>query len=93
MQSVHKIHNLKILNDFADAVAAGDKPFEIRENDRGYQKGDYIAFNAIDKSGTPIYHCINDKLYIITFVLNGWGIKNGYVVLGIKESEGSHDGE
>ena len=63
------------------------------ENERGYQKGDYIKFQAIDKSGTPNPHCINDKLYLITFVMNGWGIKTGYVVLGIKESDGSNDGE
>ena len=88
-----RVHNLKILNDFADAVVMGDKTFEIRENDRGYQKGDYIKFQAIDKGGTPNQHYINEKLYLITFVMNGWGIKNGYVVLGIKESEGRHDGE
>ena len=70
-----RVHNLKILNDFADAVVMGEKPFEIRKNDRGYQKGDYIKFQAIDESGTPNQHCI----------------KNGYVVLGIKESEGIHD--
>lgn len=80
-----RIHNLKILNDFADAVAIGDKTFEIRENDRGYQKGDYIKFQAIDKTGLENQHVINGKLYLITFVMNGWGIKNGYVVLGIKE--------
>lgn len=88
-----RVHNLKILNDFADAVVMGEKPFEIRENDRGYQKGDYIKFRAIDNNGTPNPHCINDKLYLITFVMNGWGIKTGYVVLGIKESDGSNDGE
>lgn len=88
-----RVHNLKILNDFADAVLMGDKAFEIRLNDRGYQKGDYIKFQAIDKNGIQNRHCINDKLYQTTFVMNGWGIKNGYVVLGIKESEGSHDGK
>ena len=88
-----RVHNLKILNDFAEAVLMGDKTFEIRKNDRGYQKGDYIKFQAIDEKGTPNRHFINDKLYLITFVMNGWGIKNGYVVLGIKEREGSHDRE
>lgn len=88
-----RVHNLKILNDFAEAVLMGDKTFEIRKNDRGYQKGDYIKFQAIDENGTPNRHFINDKLYLITFVMNGWGIKNGYVVLGIKEREGSHDRE
>ena len=82
-----RIHNLKILNDFADAVVIGDKTFEIRENDRGYQKGDYIKFQAIGKTGLQNQHAINDRVYLITFVMNGWGIKNGYVVLGIKETE------
>ena len=80
-----RIHNLKILNDFADSVVTGDKTFEIRENDRGFQKGDFIKFQAIDKSGFKNQHLINNKLYEITFVLNGWGIKNGYVALAIKE--------
>lgn len=80
-----RTHNLTIFNDFADAVVSGDKTFEIRENDRGYQKGDHIKFQAIDKTGLKNQHGINGKLYLITFVMNGWGIKNGYVVLGIKE--------
>ena len=83
-----RTYNLKIFNDFADAIVSGDKTFEIRENDRGYQKGDYIKFQAIDKTGLKNQHAINCKLYTITFVMNGWGIKNGYVVLGIKENKG-----
>lgn len=83
-----RTHNLQIFNDFADAVVSGDKTFEIRENDRGFQKGDCIKFQAIDKTGLKNQHVINSKLYIITFVMNGWGIKNGFVVLGIKENKG-----
>ena len=81
-----RVHNLKILNDFADSIVAGDKTFEIRENDRGFQKGDFIKFLATDRMGINNYsHLINNKLYEITFVLNGWGIENGYVALAIKE--------
>ena len=80
-----RIHYLNILNDFADCVASGDKTFEIRKNDRGFQKGDFIMFRAIDKNGVLNPHVINDKRYEITFILNGWGLKNGYVALGIKE--------
>ena len=83
-----RTHNLLIFNDFADAVVSGDKTFEIRENNRGFQKGDCIKFQAIDKTGRNNQHVINSKLYIITFVMNGWGIKNGFVVLGIKENKG-----
>ena len=82
-----RVHNLKILSDYADAIVAGDKTFEIRENDRGFQKGDFIKFQATDNTGIirNYQHLINNKLYEITFVLSEWGVKNGFVALAIKE--------
>ena len=82
-----RVHNLKILSDYADAIVAGDKTFEIRENDRGFQKGDFIKFRVTDKTGIShnYLHPINNKLYEITFVLSEWGVKNGFVALAIKE--------
>ena len=47
---MNKTHNLKIRKDFADAVYSGEKTFEIRENDRGFQKGDIIIFNVIKEN-------------------------------------------
>lgn len=82
-----RTHNIKILNDFADAVVCGDKMFEVRQNDRGYQKGDFICFSAVDNTGIINKHIIDEKLYVITFVLNGFGLKNGFVAMGIKESD------
>ena len=35
-------HKIKLREEYADAVFSGDKSFEIRYNDRGYQKGDRI---------------------------------------------------
>ena len=78
-------HNIKIRKEFADAIISGDKPFEIRENDRGYQKGDHIIFSAIDGLGLSTEHEINSREYEITYVMNGWGLKNGFVVIGIKQ--------
>ena len=81
-----RVHNLKILNDFADSIVEGDKTFEVRENDRGFQKGDFIKFQAVDTMRIKIYsHLINNKLDEITYVLNEWGIKDGFVALAIKE--------
>ena len=80
-----RIHNLKILNCFADDILSGLKNFEIRKNDRGFQKGDIIHFTAIDETGFQNPHLINSKVYKIIYVLNGWGLKNGYVVFGIIE--------
>lgn len=82
-----KIHTLKLRVEFADAVEDGTKNFEIRENDRGFQKGDLVQFRVVTALGTHIsmYGELEEKLYEITYVLSGWGLKNGYVVFGIKE--------
>ena len=82
-----KHHNLKLLETFADDVLIGYKTFEVRKNDRGFQKGDTVNFTCVDDKGTQLQHTINEKIYEITYVLNGWGIENGYVVFGIKEKE------
>lgn len=77
------IHNLKIRDQFADAVLSGEKTFEVRYNDRGYNKGDQIVFTVVDGIGW-IDHPLNNKVYEITYVLSGWGIREDFVVLGIK---------
>lgn len=33
-------HHLKLDSHYFDAVASGDKNFEVRRDDRGFQKGD-----------------------------------------------------
>ena len=78
------IHKIKLQKEFADAVLSGDKCFEIRLNDRGYQKGDKVQFKVMDGS-IHMHHDLEKKTYIITYVINGWGLKNGFVVFGIRE--------
>lgn len=81
-----KTHDLKLNTEFCDAVLSGEKTFEVRKNDRGFQTGDLIRFIPTD--GTVREHTkheISGHTYKITYILNGWGIKNGYVVLGIRE--------
>lgn len=34
-----KTHKLKLDIAFCDVILSGEKSFEIRKNDRGYQKG------------------------------------------------------
>jgi len=86
-------HNLKIEERFADAIVNGTKTFEIRKNDRGYQKGDLIVFASITTRDTQYYemktnHPIGKNIYQITYVLSGWGLQNGYVALAIKKVGG-----
>lgn len=81
-------HVVKIREEFADAVLSGAKSFELRENDRGYQKFDLLKFVVVTKEGLRNFtHKLNDKTFMITYVLNGWGLKPGYVALAIKKVE------
>ena len=83
-------HTIKLREQFCDAVLSGDKCFEVRKNDRKYKVGDYVRFIPIRPTndgyiGLP--HAVINKTYIITYVLSGWGLQDGYVVFGIKEVE------
>lgn len=86
-------HNIKINKTFMEPILKREKTFEIRKNDRGYQKGDFIRFKVADP---PIYdskeeqefrQAIEAKTYQITYVLNGWGIEPDFVAFGIREVE------
>lgn len=77
------VHELKIHKEFADAVSIGEKTFEVRANDRGFQTGDFVRFQAVDEYGMPVSHRINSVEYQITYVLSGWAIGEGYVVFSI----------
>ena len=46
-----------------------------------------ISFISMDGEYFQAYHNIDKKRYEITYVLSGWGIKENYVVFGIKEVE------
>lgn len=81
-------HYIKILRSFGDAVYDGHKNFEIRFNDRGYQKGDFVVFQVVEKCDDElltIEHPLNYEKYMITYVLSGNGIENGFVVFGMKK--------
>lgn len=82
---MNQLHYIKINQEFADAVFCGEKSFEIRYNDRGYQKGDLICFRVMDGETFNRYHMLNGKTYEITYVLSGWGIREGFVGIAIKE--------
>lgn len=78
------MHKIKIQKSFADAIMDGRKTFEIRFNDRGYQSGDQISFEVVDSSMFVSFHKIKERIFEITYVLSGYGLKDNYVVFGIK---------
>lgn len=91
------VHELKTWPVYFDAVKRGEKTFEVRRDDRGFQKGDTVrllrtredALHVVEypysPRGSGPLHVIERE---ITYVLTGgqFGIEPGYVVLGLKEA-------
>lgn len=80
-----KTHKLKLNIKFCDEVLSGAKTFEIRYDDRDYEVGDLIEFKPVDNDGEVGYHKVQNRTYKITYILDNWGLKEGYVALAIKE--------
>lgn len=80
-----KTHKLKLNIKFCDEVLSGAKTFEIRKDDREFQTGDLINFTPVDNNGEACHHEIENHIYRITYILDNWGLKEGYVALAIKE--------
>jgi len=86
-------HILKTWPNYFDAVKRGEKPFEVRLDDRGYQKGDILVLQRTsetvrhqvdtDYHGKPKYELRKR----VTYVLSGghFGIEPGYVVMGLED--------
>lgn len=87
------IHEIKLDTQFCDAVLCGEKTFEVRMNDRGYQKGDWVRFIPVGTLFHPVNHPIKDKVYEITYVLSGWGLQDGFCVFAIQEIESEEQQE
>ena len=86
------IHELKILSSFVRPILDGSKTFEIRENDRGFQKGDRVQFKVnlddwTSRNSSSVLE-LENKVFEITYVISGWGLKNGFVVFGIRADKG-----
>lgn len=72
-------HQLKILPQYFQSVAIGDKSFEIRKNDRNYKVGDNIVLSEYEEG----QYTGRNILAKITYITD-YEQKDGYVVFGIK---------
>lgn len=80
------LHKLKLKTPYIEPVLSGEKTFEVRENDRGFNKGDYIKFIPTHMNGDTYKDTeLEVRTYEITYVHSGLGVKEGYCVFGIKE--------
>lgn len=82
-------HELKIEQHYLDQLLSGEKTFEIRLNDRSYQKGDTLRFcdsHCFPSNLNGWKH--NDHNFEITYVHSGLGLAPNYVVLAIRKAGG-----
>ena len=73
-------HQLKILPQYFQAVAIGDKSFEIRKNDRDYKVGDNIVLKEYEKG-----HFTGRNILVTITYITDYEQKDDYVVFGIKK--------
>ena len=86
------IHTLKVWPNYFYALERGDKTFEVRRDDRGFQKGDILNLVEYDpKQLTERTRLTGNAMeMLISYVLTGgqFGIEPGYVVLGLHKFDG-----
>ena len=94
------MHQIKLMDRFVRPVLDGRKRFEVRKDDRHYETGDRVRFIPVDPYGTGasrmdavLDYCtlteaveLYRRTYRITYVLHGWGIREGYCVFGFEEA-------
>lgn len=79
-------HEIKIQKEYAQAVYLEEKTFEVRINDRGYQKGDLIVFKVMDGQYRDLTHPLNNMTFEITYVLGSFvGLAPSYVAFAIRD--------
>lgn len=86
-------HTLKTIEPYFSAVLSGEKTFEVRRNDRAYQRGDMLVLVDTSSCGCGSERCEKRRppiTRIVTFVYSGdpslrdlGGIVPGHVVLGL----------
>ena len=91
-------HILKTIEPYFSAVASGDKTFEIRRNDRAFQKGDTLILLDTSDCDCDKVDCSRRRKQpirkTITFVFAGdpslrdlGGVLPGHVILGLADPE------
>lgn len=77
------IHELKILPHYFADVISGKKSFEVRKNDRPFNKGDLLALNEYD--GDSKAYTGNSCLVYVDYTLDDPEfVKCGMVIMAIK---------
>ena len=77
-----KVHELKILPKYFDAVRRGDKRFELRKNDRDYHSGDILRLKEWDGQK----YTGEEMDVLVRYIFYGidvYGLAEGYCIMSI----------
>jgi len=77
-----KVHELKTLPEYFEAVFMGKKNFEIRENDRDFKVGDFVTLMEYDAKTGYTGKKLSRR---ITYIFKGgnYGLHENFVILSI----------
>ncbi len=85
-------HELKTDSEVFHATDRGDKPYEVRYDDRGYAVGDILMLKETVHTGeemangAPLKYTGRMLVHSVTYILRGpiYGLKEGWVILSTK---------
>lgn len=83
-------HELKTWPAFFDAIARGEKTFEVRKNDRSFRVGDTLRLRRFNPTTGFLDHYDGQEVRAeVLYVMHGgaFGLAQGWVCMGIKVLE------
>ncbi len=85
-----KTHELKTDPHAFAASFLGDKPYELRRDDRDFKVGDLLVLRETELSGeqmaegAPLLYTGRALSRVVTHKLEGYGLQPGWVILGVR---------
>ena len=82
-KSIAYIHELKTWKEYFEEVFMGRKTFEVRKNDRNFQKGDILILKEWDNEKQE--YTGRQMARAVSYILTGgqFGVEAGFVVMAI----------
>lgn len=75
-------HELKILPEYFEAVVSGEKRFEVRKDDRGYEVGDALLLREIGRSAEAPYTGREVEVDVL-YIYRGEYCRSEYCIMSI----------
>lgn len=74
------VHDLKVWPEYYRHLASGEKTYELRKNDRGYQTGHWLRLREWSRDDG---YSGREMLRLVTYVSRGSWLADGYVALAL----------